>query len=362
LSVLLLSPLGLSAQRAASDATQEDGAESAPASTEEWNQRLFELSRTAGGIPESFSPSYPIGPGDLLEITVYEAPDLNRSLRVSEDGEVALPLIGTVQAARLSPRELELVIQEMLRLKEIMKDPHVNVFIRELQSQAVSVVGAVRRPGVFQVRRAKSLLEILSLAEGLANDAGDTIIVMRAETFPRTATASGGPADGTPEAASDVIPPSAPIEEHAGPGTAVINLKDLLESGDPSLNVAVYPGDIVKVTRAGIVYVVGEVNRPGGYVLRSNENISVLQAIAEAQGLTPVAAKGNSVILRNKEDGERKEIPINLGAVLKRKAPDQYLQPNDIVFVPTSGARAALLRGLDAAINIVTGIRIYRRR
>jgi polysaccharide export outer membrane protein len=154
----------------------------------------------------------------------------------------------------------------------------------------------------------------------------------------------------------------------AAPGAAVsaeaveINLKDLLESGDPSFNVPVFPGDIVKVNRAGIVYVVGEVQKPGGFVLKSNENISVLQALALAEGLTRTSAKSHARIIRTEESsGQRTEIPIDLGKILAGKSEDPMLQPKDIVFVPNSAARSALYRSAEAAISIVTGVVIWRR-
>ena len=314
--------------------------------TEDWNQRLRELTQAAE--VQSSPRAYHIGPEDLLDITVYEAPDLNRSVRVNDNGQITFPLLGTVQAAGLSPSELEIVLQELLRRHEIIKDPHVGVLVSELQSHSVSVFGAVKKPGVFQIRSPRSLLEILSLAEGLAPDAGDTVIVMRAKDV------------------SQASAPTSPEEQADGvelPESALqVYIKDLLESGDPDSNVAVYPGDIVKVARAGVVYVVGEVNRPGGFVLANNKNISVLQALAMAEGFTPVAKKSGGVIIRTTGDGSRSEIPVDLDKMLKRQAPDTYLQPDDIVFVPGSGAKAALLRTTDALMRVVggLGITVYR--
>jgi protein involved in polysaccharide export with SLBB domain len=127
---------------------------------------------------EVFDSESRIGPDDLLDITVFEAPDLNRTLRVSANGEISFQLLGPIKAGGLTPRQLELTLQESLRRK-YMKDPHVGVFVRELQSHPVSVVGAVKRPGVFQIRGTKTVLELLSMAEGLSEDAGDTVLVMR---------------------------------------------------------------------------------------------------------------------------------------------------------------------------------------
>jgi polysaccharide export outer membrane protein len=322
--------------------------ESLPETSEDLNQRLQELAQEAETTSSTSTRAYRIGPEDLLEITVYEAPDLDRSVRVSEDGMISLPLLGSFQAAGLTPAELESAIQDLLRRNEIMKDPQVGVLVRELQSRPVSVFGAVKRPGVFQIRRPRSLLEILSLAEGLAPDAGNSVIVMRAKNLPRTVA----PASLN----EDTLDSKLPDESLA------IDIRALLESGDPESNVTIYPGDAVKVARAGVVYVVGQVNRPGGFVLANNKNISLLQALALAEGFTRVAKKSKGVIIRTAEDGSRSEIPVDLVKMLKGQAPDPYLQADDIVFVPGSGAKAAVLRTADALTRVVggIGITVYR--
>jgi polysaccharide export outer membrane protein len=315
--------------------------------TEEYNQRLAQMKRMLAASGESGLPSeYRIGPEDLLEITIFEAPEMNRALRVAASGEISLPLLGTVRAAGLTPRELESVLAELLR-RTYMKDPHVGVFVKELQSHPVSVFGAVFKPGVFQVRGTKTVVEMLSLAEGLASDAGDTVLVMRGAGFP---------------SASGTAPETSGEKRDAKAETLEINLKSLLESGDPRYNATVYPGDIVKVTRAGVVYVVGEVRRPGGFTLKSNENITVLQALALAEGLTRTSAKSHARIIRTDEaSGQRAELPIDLGRVLAGKAEDMQLRPRDILFVPNSAARSALARGSEAVLSIVTGVVIWRR-
>ncbi|MDA2912721.1 polysaccharide biosynthesis/export family protein [Acidobacteriia bacterium AH_259_A11_L15] len=310
----------------------------------------------------SFSlQEYRIGPEDLVEITVFEAPELNRTVRVTGGGEIYLPLLGGVQAAGLTPRELELVLQELLR-RTYMNDPHVGVYVKDMVSHPVSVFGAVERPGVYQIRGTKTLLEILSMAEGLAEDAGDTVIVMREASF----YGLTNPSTQSTNEATSVTPTPEVTEAAKEPSSAQegieINLKALLESGDPRFNIPIYPGDIVKVPRAGIVYVVGEVKRPGGFVLRSNENISVLQAIALGEGLTRTAAKSQARIIRtDEESGERVEIPIDVGKILAGKAPDPLLQPKDILYIPNSAARSGLYRAAEAAISIVSGVVIFRR-
>jgi polysaccharide export outer membrane protein len=323
-------------------ATGNDRQSSSPLHTAaEINQKLQNASEKLAGSPRATAESDSrIGPDDLLDITVFEAPEMNRTVRVSTGGEISFELLGAVHVAGLTPRDLESVLQEMLR-GIYLNDPHVGVFVHEWQSHAVSVVGAVKMPGVFQIRGAKTLVEVLSMAQGLADDAGDTVIVTHAS--PGAEGQSSGAAD----------PPQAVVEE--------INLRKLLNSPDSALNVSIRSGDIVKVPRAGIVYVVGEVNRPGGFVLQNNENISVLQAVALAQGLTHTSAVGRARIIRtDASTGKRTEISMNLGKILAGKSADTILQPKDVVFVPNSAAKSVFYRGSEAALQTAAGIAIYK--
>jgi polysaccharide export outer membrane protein len=219
--------------------------------TDDYNQRLGQLKQSLSGtLGNSDAEDYRIGPQDLLEISVFQAPELSPTVRVSGSGEISLPLIGAVQAAGLTPKTLEFVLQELLR-HSYMKDPHVSVFVKEMQSHPVSVFGAVKKPGVFQIDEPKSLVEVLSMAEGLAEDAGDTVIVMRGAGLPGATESSPDDrlADSKPQSPVVGSPPT--TEEK----TVEIDLKNLLESDDPRYNVIVYPGDVVKVARAGVVYV-----------------------------------------------------------------------------------------------------------
>ncbi len=333
----------------------------------DWNHRLKELLDSNPSARALSAQEYRIGPEDVLNINVFEAQELNREVRVSAGGEISLPLLGSVRAAGLTPRELEFVLQELLH-RTYMKDPHVSVFVREMQSHPVSVMGAVRRPGVFQIRGSKTLLEVLSLAEGLADDAGETVIILRgaalsAEPDPSTdhSAASDPPSPG-PQSPGEANAASSPVNDNrsASESAVQVNLKDLLESSDSRSNPLVHPGDIVKVTRAGVVYVIGEVRKPGGFVLKSNEKISVLQALALSEGLTPTASKGNARIIRtDQQSGERKETPINLGKILAGKAPDPVLRPKDILFVPNSAAKTTFGRGAEVAAQTLAGLLIF---
>src|SRR5882757_10054852 len=252
--------------------TQHPQSQASLESTEDWNRRLRERSVSADPKGSVVPREYTIGPEDVLDINVFEAQEMNREVRVSASGEISLPLLGAVPAAGLTPRELEQSLGELLHQK-YMKDPHIGVFVREMQSHPVSVMGAVRKPGTFQIRGSKTLLEILSLAEGLAEDAGEEVIILRGAGPNNSPGSFSEKANGV-TASSQAIGPQeterpgatdAGTDKISGSSQNVVqvNLKDLLDSTDPTHNPVVYPGDIVKVSRAGVVYVVGAVRRPG---------------------------------------------------------------------------------------------------
>jgi polysaccharide export outer membrane protein len=388
-SVMLAAAAALFATTARAQDPTDRGTEQPPPhlyqqTTNEYNRRLAEFNRNFSQLKSQPSAAdYRIGPDDQLEINVLEAGELNREPRVSASGEISLALIGSVQAEGLTPRELELVLEELLR-RSYIKNPHVNVQVREMQSHPVAVFGAVKKPGVFQVRQPKTVIELLSMAEGLDVDAGDSVIVEHRSRLSTSAAVLGTESQSvasrgaTSEGADPLSKDATLARENAGPAekfapsdardqaassnTVEIDLKKLLDTGDANLNVLVYPGDVVKVPRAGLVYVVGEVKKAGGFVLKSNENISVLQAIALAEGLTRTSSSSFARIIRTSETtGQRKEIPIDVNKILAGKKADPILEPRDILFIPNSAARSALFRGMEAALSIGTGVAVYRR-
>ena len=349
--------------------TQHPESQASLESTDDWNRRLRERSVSADAMTDVSAREYTIGPEDVLDINVFEAQEMNREVRVSASGEISLPLLGAVRAAGLTPRELEQSLEELLHQK-YMKDPHIGVFVREMQSHPVSVMGAVRKPGTFQIRGIKTLLEVLSLAEGLAEDAGEVVIILRGADQNSALGSLAARANDVTASSSMMGPQETERPGVADAGTdkiigssqnvVQVNLKDLLDSTDPTHNPAVYPGDIVKVSRAGIVYVVGAVRRPGGFAMKTNERISVLQAIALSEGLTRAASKNGARIIRtNEQNGARTGIPINLGKILSGKSPDPMLGPRDIVFVPDSAAKSTFSRGVDAAAQTLVGLMIF---
>ena len=374
--LIVLLALGLPAPLAAQTAPNHESSSTDDPSfrgntTQDYNDRLVQLVREMKAPELSSSPGdYQIGPEDLLEISVLEASDLNRTVRVSDDGAISLALLGSIQAAGLSTRQLQAVLEDRLRLT-YMKDPQVSVFVQEMRSHPVSVFGAVEKPGVYQIRCAKTLVEVLSMAQGLANDAGDTVIVVRHTGDPgdlAVAALLDSRSTAVRDVPSEAVVPIPSTVSRATDGTAgiegiTINLKDLLDSSDPRSNVLVYPGDMIKVTRAGIVYVVGQVHKPGGFLLKTNENISVLQAIALAEGLTANAKGKEARIFLGGTNGSPKEVPINLDKILAGKAPSPLLKPDDVLFVPNSGGKEALHvleQSTAGIVGALGGAAIYR--
>jgi polysaccharide export outer membrane protein len=385
----LLPSVGLRAQEYQGE-PKSQGAEGSAAtaeSTEDYNRKLERLREQFAQTRERQTGDYRIGPQDLLDINIFEAPELNRTVRVSENGEVSLPLLGGIHVVRLTARELENTLAAKLR--EFLKDPHVSVMVTAIESHPVSVIGEVNKPGVFQVRGSKTLLEMLSMAQGLAPDAGDEVLVMRnagynrgqdnsAQAMQAEADQAGGKSTTGIKslAASDDNVKNDALNNNATTSTAetnvagtdrtprgdtvAINLRHLLNSRDPRFNVPIYAGDIVKVTRAGIVYVVGAVKKPGGFTVKGNEQMSLLKAIALAEGLSSTSSKGHTRIIRTDEgSGKRSEIPVELGKILDGKAPDMNLQAADIVFVPSSTGKTVLFRSTDAVVNTATGLAIF---
>ena len=267
-----------------------------------------------------------IGPGDLLEVSVYGAPDFDkREVRVDSTGTISLPFIGAEKVGGLSVRAAEELTAKRLSDANYFSDPHVSIFEKEYATQGISILGEVQKPGIYPLLGQRTLLDVISAAGGTTPKAGEEVTVThRAQ-------------------------PQMPIQV------------PLSYSGDQAArnNVAVYPGDTVVVSKAGIVYVVGDVRQPSGFVLDKSE-LTVLQAIAMAQGTNPTAALDRVKLVRTTKAG-REENPINLKRVLEAKAPDLKLQADDIIFVPTSTAKSAARRGLEAIVQTATGVAIYRR-
>ncbi len=291
---------------------------------------------------------YVIGSGDLVHIEVFDVPELSRDVRVGESGYISLPLLPVkVRAAGLTAFQLEEKLAELLQSNGLVSHPQVTIFVRERRSQPITVIGAVAHPLVFQAMRQTTLLEVLSEAGGIASDAGGTVIVTRAA--PQPTPVEPGSLAGSSDAASP-------------PVTFTISLSDLLDSGDSKFNIPLLSGDVVSVPRAGVVYVVGAVDKPGGFVLANDrEQMTTMKMLALAGGLKSTAKPHHAVILRkNSDTGQHKELNVDLGKVLDRKIEDVRLYPSDILFVPDSSGKKALHRAGDIAIGLAQGVALFR--
>jgi polysaccharide export outer membrane protein len=289
-----------------------------------------------------------IGAGDLLRIDVFDVPDLSREVRVSDNGMISLPLLPRrISVSTCTPYQLEQQIESLLEENGLVIHPQVSVLVKEENSDAVSIVGAVNHPMVYHEFRPTNLLEALAEAGGISDDAGDSILITRQS--PSAETCGKPAADPAPD----------PPEE---PQTITVKLSDLLQSGDPAFNLPVYGGDVITVPRAGIVYIAGAVSLPGGYTLHDpGETINTMKAIAMAHGLVSTAKANSAVILRKDPvSGKTKEIDVKLKKIMDRKAPDVPLYANDILYVPDSAGKHALAKAGEAALAITTGLTILR--
>lgn len=335
LAVLLLAAVG-SAQAQQSPASQEPGD-----TFRQWNEQLLQTAQSEGNDLPQTRQEYRIGPEDLIEVSVFEVPELSRTVRVSASGEISLPLIGAVRAAGLSPLELEQVLTERLRTNYV-RDPQVSVFLREYKSDPVSVMGAVKVPGLYQIQTRRSLVEVLAMAQGFSESPrmlpGRTIVITRKQP----------PAGSVPG-----------VGESSGAEILEIPIKELLQSGDPKWNAPVYPGDVIKVAPAGTFYVAGDVNQPGGFPLTDFDDVSAIQAVAMAGGTKKTASLKDAMIIRRDAAGNRIEEKIDLKRLHQGKVADAKLGANDILFVPGSVGKEAALRAIEASIQVATGMLIW---
>jgi polysaccharide biosynthesis/export protein len=285
-----------------------------------------------------------ISPNDLLFIQVFDVEQMTREYRVNTTGTVDLPLLpDPVLVAGLTPEQAAKAISQKCIAAGVLSRPQITVTIRESRVHAVAVSGAVKNPQIYPVFGRVSLLDILTQAGGVAEDAGSTVTITRGEISRRVLAASAEPGRLAEDlkSASDPATPA---------GTVNINIQRLLEASDPSLNIDIYPGDRVAVQRAGIVYVVGAVSHAGGFRLtEANQNMTVLKAIALSGSLGPFAKAQKAVLLRADPSapGGRDQISINLRAMLRGTIADRPLLNNDILFVPDSTMLKALHRGAD---------------
>jgi polysaccharide export outer membrane protein len=266
--------------------------------------------------------------GDLLQLTTLGTTDsdLSPKLRVDEQGAINLPYSGALRVTGLTAEEAGHAIEARFREKEVLKDPNVSVTVLEYATQGVTVLGEVKNPGVYALLGSHGLLDLISAAGGVTPNAGKAVTITHR-----------GDADH-PEI----------VNVASKPGSIA------------SFNVDVRPGDTIMVSHAGIVYVVGDVAKPGGFLIENNDRLTVLQAIALAQGTNRTASLNHAKLIRKTDTGHE-EVPVPLKKILSSSAPDQMLADGDILFVPTSQSKNAAYRGMEAALQMATGVVVYGR-
>jgi polysaccharide export outer membrane protein len=283
-------------------------------------------STPAASVP--FSPpathALLISAGDLLDLNVFDTPELSAKLRVDEQGKVTLPVAGAISVLGLTAEQAGQAIEARFRDTAVLNDPHVTVTVLEFSTQGITVLGEVKNPGVYPMLGAHGLLDLISAAGGETTSAGKEVTVTHRDD------------------------PDHPVivRIQSKPGSTV------------AFNVDVRPGDTVMVSHAGIVYVIGDVGKPGGFLIENNDRLTVLEAIALAQGTNRTASLDHAKLIR-KTDGVRKEVRIPLKKILNNKAEDQLLADGDILFVPGSGPKNAL-RDIESILPSAAGAAIYR--
>ena len=256
-------------------------------------------------------PSQKLGAGDLVAVSIYDAPELTRTVRVEPDGTVHMPLLAEgVQAAGLMPRELESGLASALKSEEILVDPIVKITVVEYYSRPIAVMGAVRKPLTFHADGPVSLLDALSRAEGLTDEAGTEILLTQNDTVRHIA------------------------------------VRQLLNDADPAVNLQLLGNEEVRVPIAGKIFVLGNIRKPGAFPVRDNSDRTVLKMVALSEGLMPFGEK-IAYIIRRQEGEQAQEIPVELAKIMERKSPDVTLQIGDILYIPDNKTRRSTMSIID---------------
>ncbi len=274
------------------------------------------------------SPSLPISFGDLIQVNVFDSPELSAALRVNSKGEVELPLGGAVNVRGLTAAEAGAAIAARLKQADILLDPHVTVLIIEYQSQGVTVTGEVRTPGVYPLLGNRTVLDMIALAGGLNENAGRVASVFHRDN------------------SNDIR-------------QVKLNVSVQTPASISESNFELLPGDTISVSRSGVIYIIGDVGRPGGFLVEHNDRLTVLQALALAQGANQTASLGATQLMRKTESG-RLQYGLDLKKVLKGESPDLLLADGDVLYVPVSYKKVYSLRAIEAMIAAGTQIAIFK--
>ncbi len=264
-----------------------------------------------------------ISSGDLLDLSVFDTPELSGKLRVNEVGEITVPVAGAMRVSGMTSEEAAVAIEEKLRSTDVLKYPHVTVFIGEYATQGVTVIGEVKTPGIYPLLGSHGVLDFVSAAGGVTPVAGKAI----------TVTHKSDPAN----------PEVVQLDSKPGSVTQYVDIR---------------PGDTVNVSRSGIVYVLGDVGRPGGFLIENNDRLTVIQAVALAQGTNRTASLNKARLIRKQSDNHG-EVRVPLKPILAGKSPDPRVNDGDIIFVPTSGEKVFMYGVGSSVVPGVAGALIY---
>jgi polysaccharide biosynthesis/export protein len=281
-------------------------------------------SNTLGPLNSGLTEKLRIGPGDLLTINVFGISELQQIVRVSDAGDAVLSLVGSMHLADMTVAEAETAIESEYRNRKMLVDPHVSLLVTEYATQGISVLGEVEKPGVYPLLGPHSLLEIISAAGGLTQLAGSSVTIRSR--------------DGAEQ---------------------VVRLDANNPQNALAQDVALQPADTVVVARAALVFVVGDVGKPGGFPMQNNGRMTVLQALAMASGVNKTAALSHAKIIHSTQSGYQ-ESDIHLARLLQGKSPDLALAPEDIVFVPNSKLKSAVGAGFSGVVQAAAAAAIYK--
>jgi polysaccharide biosynthesis/export protein len=282
------------------------------------SSQLIPAQEAENSSPSATAPdqsAMTIGPGDVIDLSVYHVPDLTLRVRVDSHGVVSLPLIGDLKLAGMTVRDAQLSIAHELVDRQLVKRPEVSLFIEESAAQGITVSGEVNTPGIYPLAGPHKLYQAISAAGGLTAKAGHRVIILHAGRDDRK---------------------------------EVIDL--LADESLDKVNVAVYPGDTIIVSKAGVVYVVGEVNKPGAFLMEDNTSMSLMKAIALAGSTTKTASLKHAMIFRKTPEGSV-EMEVSLENIYHAKSSDIQLHAEDIVFVPLSNLKSYGAMGIQAAVQ-----------
>ncbi len=271
------------------------------------------------------APAILIGPGDLLNVVVFETPELSASVRVSQNGNVDMPVLGQLHLAGFSVTQAAAGLEEAYRTRGLLLNPHVTVSETEFASQGATVLGEVRSPGVYPTLGSRRLLDMLSLAGGVSSTAGRLVSVVHR---------------GNPQHPHQIALQPTPASLHA------------------QENPIILPGDTVIIAKAGVVYIIGDVLRPGGILVDNNERLSIIEALSLAGGMNKTAALSQTKLVRKLPAG-REEVDLDLKHILLGKQADVLVSDGDILYVPSSIGKTFLYRGVEAAFGLATSYALF---